>query len=211
MSLTECVGYAEKLKLLSRVKGYSANVERAFLGKNLLNLLSCLGKHFPHFSQHVIKEAQDHPNGPGAEEYFALACQEHMKHDEAKKAAQPHAKSKAGSTKPKLKPDVVKKAAQPHAKSKGSTKPKINHMLIRKSLIRRLQALWPADVKVDGVALAEFHLGHSRSEANGETVQYCACQCTRTLKYVLTNSIPFHLLRNAMLAKHFKNVKQKLK
>ena len=75
--------------MLSRVKGYSDDAERAFLsasifvfchdvlalphaGKNLINILSMLGETYDHFAHHALSQKDDHPNGPGAEAYLKL-------------------------------------------------------------------------------------------------------------------------------------------
>ena len=71
-SLAKLTSYTSKLKMLSRVKGYASDVEQSFLGKNLLNILSALGEKWQHLCMHVIENKNDHPNGPGAIEYFQL-------------------------------------------------------------------------------------------------------------------------------------------
>ena len=70
LSLCHYKSYASKLNMLSRTKGYSDNVETAFMGKNLINTLSALGNRFGHLRSHVVLNKEDHPNGPGAVAYF---------------------------------------------------------------------------------------------------------------------------------------------
>ena len=180
-SLAECRSYTEKLKLLSRTKGYSDCLERSFLGKNLVNVLSTLGKRFEHLAAHVLDQTYDHPNGSGAEAFLRLGD---APMQEEKQRATLASKGEATLTANAKANQISKECTQ-----------------MRTQMVKRLQTVWPKNVLVNGQALPDLHLGKNElEEASHETVQFGSCQGKRTVNYVLTARIPAHLVRNKMVA-----------
>jgi hypothetical protein len=57
---------------VSRVKGFSDDVDHSFLGKNLCNTLHALAGAVPSLGEHHIADQSDHPDGPGAEDFYKL-------------------------------------------------------------------------------------------------------------------------------------------
>ena len=72
MALSSHKDYTGKLDLLSRISGYSDDIERSFLGKNLVNTLSALAERHKHLEPHHITSKADHPDGLGALKFYAL-------------------------------------------------------------------------------------------------------------------------------------------
>ena len=72
ISLAYCLSYTAKLNLLSARKGFSDDPDTSFVGKNLCNTLSALGKEHKWLHQHIIHNCDDHPDGPGAIAYYDL-------------------------------------------------------------------------------------------------------------------------------------------
>ena len=63
---------AAKLEWLSSKPQYNCDIERSFLGKNLVNLCHALGKEHRHLRSLQVDNPEDHPDGPGALHYYAL-------------------------------------------------------------------------------------------------------------------------------------------
>ena len=65
MSLTHPSSYAGKLEILSRIRGYGEDLDRSFLGKNLINTLNALAGTCSHLSAHRLVTKADVPKKLG--------------------------------------------------------------------------------------------------------------------------------------------------
>jgi len=64
--------YLSRLGYLATKPGYSKDLDESFVAKNLINVLSALGAELPHLRCAYLRDKTDHPNGPGAIQFYAL-------------------------------------------------------------------------------------------------------------------------------------------
>ena len=74
-------------------------------------------------------------------------------------------------------------------------------MAFRGILCNLLKGLWPCDITVGGKRVEALRLGlNPDREIQGETVQFASCAAGRLAHYMLTGTIPAHLVRNSVIA-----------
>ena len=71
-SLGHVKDYRDKLAFLSRRPLYSKDLDRAFIAKNLINVLNALSKVCPALATHRLSSMAGHPDGPGARKFYSL-------------------------------------------------------------------------------------------------------------------------------------------